>query len=154
MNANSSCFRLSSLLMAAGLFAGALGALAQTTEPGARDEASASAESSNANTPPAEARREHGKRRNETGNKKKETAATAPTVAPFPAQPSGSDVICKYDQLSGSKVKRKTCGTAEQWAAWRKKNEENVEETTRKTRQGAGSIPRPDQSQRQMPPGG
>lgn len=156
MNVNSSCFRLSGALIAAAMFAAASCALAQATGDGAPE---ARAPEASANTPPPEKRREHGRRHNDASKKTETTAAaTEPTAAPFPSQPSAkagsSDVICKYDTLSGTKMKRKICGTPEQWAAWRRKNEENVEETTRKTRQAAGSVPRPDVTQRQMPTGG
>ena len=152
---NASCFRLSQALIAAALFAGTPGAMAQAAEDGAPE---VRANEKSADAPPAETQRERGRRRNSKDEPTTTTAPTAPVVAPFPVQPAnkaaGSELICKYDQLSGTKVKRKVCGTAEQWATWRRKNQENVDEVTRKTRQGAGSISRPDLSQRQMPPGG
>jgi len=152
---NASGFRLSHALIAAALLAGTPGAPAQTAEDGAPE---VRTPGTSADAPAAETQRERGRRRNSKDEPPVTTAATAPDAATPPVKSAAtagdSEVICKYDQQSGSKVKRKVCGTAEQWATWRKKNQDNVDEVTRKTRQGAGSIPRPDQSQRQMPPGG
>jgi hypothetical protein len=152
---NASGFRLSQALIAAALFAVTPGALAQTAEDDAPE---VRPTGTSADAPAAETQRQRGRRRNSKDEPTVTTAATAP-AAPTPsvkpaAKTDDSEVICKYDQLTGTKVKRKICGTAEQWATWRHKNQDNVEEVTRKTRQGAGSIPRPDLSQRQMPPGG
>ncbi len=152
---NASGFCLSQALIAAALFAVTPGAPAQTAEDGAPE---VRATGTSADAPAAETQRQHGRRRNSKDEPTVTTAGTRPAATTRSVKPTAktgdSEVICKYDQLSGTKVKRKVCGTAEQWATWRRKNQDNVDEVTRKTREGAGSIARPDLSQRQMPPGG
>ena len=152
---NASRFCLSQALIAATLFVGAPCALAQTAEDNAPE---ARAPGTSAEAPAPDTQRERGRRRGSKNEPPATTSATAPAVAPFPAQPASKaadpNLICKYDPLPGTKVKRKICGTAEQWATWRKQAQENADELARKNREHAGTNARPDLSQRQMPPGG
>jgi hypothetical protein len=134
----ATCLRLSQVLIAAALFAGTQGVRAQAAEDTARDVPPATADA------PSEETSRQSRRQKEAGEQTAKPTTTSPRAKSTKKEVDPTEVICKYDQLPGTKVKRKVCGTAEQWATWRKKSQDNADEVTRQTREAAGRISRPD----------
>jgi hypothetical protein len=71
------------------------------------------------------------------------TAATVAEVvlAEPPPEEEGSEIICRTEQVLGTKIKRRVCATAAAWAEAQRKTSNTAEESMRQVRERSTISP-------------
>jgi hypothetical protein len=76
--------------------------------------------------------------------KEKDKKATAPPpAAATTAYVAEQEIVCKNVEVLGSSIKRRVCGTPEQWEAARKKKSDAAQEGMRQMRERSTLVTRP-----------